>query len=59
MKSPEKNDPAMWRLLGVPAMVAYRDAYRIAQRIERGCAMSIRGFRDAVYDAEFGGGTDD
>ena len=52
MTEPSKDDPMLYKICGVPALTAYREAYRIALRIERGCKMSIRGFRDAVHDAE-------
>ena len=52
MTEPSKEDPALFKICGVPALTAYREAYKIALRIERGCEMSIKGFRDAVHDAE-------
>lgn len=52
---PPKVDPLMWRLLGVPALHAYRDAYRVAQRIERGCSQSLKGYRDGLSAERAGG----
>lgn len=56
---PPKEDPPMYEFFGVPAIVAYNEAYRVAKRIERGCEDSIRGFQHGVRDVEMGGGAND
>lgn len=52
--APPKNDPLLWKIIGVPALDAYRDAYRVAQRIDRNCSQSIEGYTDGVRDARRG-----
>ncbi|NBB84874.1 MAG: hypothetical protein GVY12_01450 [Bacteroidetes bacterium] len=49
------RDPLLWRLLGVPALPAYRDAYVVAQRIDRGCKQSVKGYMDGLRAARAGG----
>ena len=54
-KGPDLRDPVLWMYLGVPALRAYRDAYLVAQRIERGCTQSMRGYRDGLSAQRAGG----
>jgi len=52
---PPKADPPDYEFFGVPALVAYNEAYRVARRIERGCEMSERGFLEGARDERTGG----
>lgn len=50
-----KEEPDLYVVCGVPALVAFNDAYRVARRIERGCEMSERGFLAGARAERVGG----